>query len=45
MLGLSKLVSAEGIEHAVRIVAAADSETAWETIDDLGVSAALPPKP
>ncbi|KUL81903.1 hypothetical protein ZTR_09534 [Talaromyces verruculosus] len=44
MLNLSRLVSAEGNEHAVRIVAAADSETAWEIMDDQGVSTGVATK-
>jgi hypothetical protein len=45
MLNLSQLVSAEGNEQAVRIVAAADSETAWEIMDDdRGVSTGIATK-
>lgn len=43
-LELSQLVSVDGNEHAVRIVAAADSETAWEVIDDQGVSTGVATK-
>ena len=44
ILDVSQLVDVEGNDHAVRIVAAADSETAWEIMDDQGVSTGVATK-
>ncbi|KUL81418.1 hypothetical protein ZTR_09658 [Talaromyces verruculosus] len=44
ILDLSQLIDVEGNDHAVRIVAAADSETAWEIMDDQDVSTGVATK-
>ncbi|KUL82056.1 hypothetical protein ZTR_10676 [Talaromyces verruculosus] len=44
ILDLPQLTDVEGNDHAVRIVAAADSETAWEIMDDQGVSTGVATK-
>jgi hypothetical protein len=44
ILDLSQLIYVEGNDHAVRMVAATDSETAWEVMDDQGVSTGVATK-